>query len=101
MALELKKRGISQEQIAWTVVDRYPTAPGLVAAYKELIEKALLRFPEDKRDDAVLLFSAHSLPMASVGRGDPYVQEVAGTVQAVMEALGYSHSYRLIWQSKV
>lgn len=36
-----------------------------------------------------------------VNRGDPYPQEVGATVQRVMEKLGYSNPYRLVWQSKV
>lgn len=36
-----------------------------------------------------------------VNRGDPYPQEVGATVQRVMDKLGYSNPYRLVWQSKV
>ena len=36
-----------------------------------------------------------------VNRGDPYPAEVAATVQRVMEALDFSHPYRLVWQSQV
>ena len=39
--------------------------------------------------------------MTVVNRGDPYPQEVAATVQAVMERLGLSNPYRLVWQSQV
>ena len=50
------------------------------------------------------MFSAHSLPMSIVNRGDPYIAEVAGTVSAVMERLGkkgHRLSHRLVWQSQV
>ena len=53
------------------------------------------------RDDVVILFSAHSLPMSVVSRGDPYPQEVGATVHNVMEELGYCNPWRLVWQSKV
>ncbi|KAK7076200.1 hypothetical protein SK128_023220 [Halocaridina rubra] len=36
-----------------------------------------------------------------VGRGDPYAAEVGATVQLVMQELGFSNPYRLVWQSKV
>ena len=62
---------------------------------------ALQKFPEEKRGDVVLLFSAHSLPMSVVNRGDPYVLEVSATVAAVMDRLGHTNPYRLVWQSKV
>lgn len=50
--------------------------------------------------------AGHSAPIASlllqvVNRGDPYPQEVGATVHGVMERLGYSNPYRLVWQSKV
>jgi len=37
----------------------------------------------------------------NVNRGDTYPQEVAATVQHVMDQLGHSHPYFLVWQSKV
>lgn len=49
----------------------------------------------------MLLFSAHSLPMSVVNRGDPYVMEVSATVSAVMDRLKHSNAYRLVWQSQV
>jgi len=39
--------------------------------------------------------------MSVVNRGDPYVAEVAATVNAVMEKVGHTNPYRLVWQSKV
>lgn len=33
--------------------------------------------------------------------GDPYAAEVAATVYAVMQRLGFSNPYRLCWQSQV
>ncbi|XP_051267949.1 ferrochelatase, mitochondrial [Dicentrarchus labrax] len=85
----------------WSVIDRWPTHPLLVECFAEHISNELLKFPEGKRDDVVILFSAHSLPMAVVNRGDPYPQEVGATVQRVMERLGHCNPYRLVWQSRV
>lgn len=36
-----------------------------------------------------------------MNRGDPYPLEVSATVERVMDELGHSHCYRLVWQSKV
>lgn len=88
-------------KMRWSVIDRWPTHPLLVECFAEHISNELLAFPEDKRDDVVILFSAHSLPMAVVNRGDPYPQEVGATVQRVMERLGHCNPYRLVWQSRV
>ena len=36
-----------------------------------------------------------------MNRGDTYPSEIGATVQLVMQELGFSHPYRLVWQSKV
>ncbi|KAL6243277.1 ferrochelatase hem15 [Rhinocladiella similis] len=87
--------------ITWSVIDRWPTHPGLVEAFAQNIEAKLAEYPEERRKDVVILFSAHSLPMSVVNRGDPYPSEVAATVHAVMHRLGHSQPYRLCWQSQV
>jgi len=100
---ELFRRGKAGEMgdIEWSVIDRWGTHPGFIEAVAQNIEAALAKFPEATRSDAVLLFSAHSLPMSVVNRGDPYVMEVSASVAAVMERLGHSNPYRLVWQSQV
>ncbi|KAI1168837.1 hypothetical protein F5B18DRAFT_596899 [Nemania serpens] len=87
--------------IQWSVIDRWPVHPGLVDAFASNIEKTLAEYPEERRSQVVLLFSAHSLPMTVVNRGDPYPAEVAATVYAVMQRLKFSNPYRLCWQSQV
>ncbi|KAI0382116.1 hypothetical protein F5Y04DRAFT_254095 [Hypomontagnella monticulosa] len=87
--------------IQWSVIDRWPVHPGLVEAFASNIKKTLAEYPEDRRDEVILLFSAHSLPMSVVNRGDPYPAEVAATVYAVMQRLKFSNPYRLCWQSQV
>ncbi|KAK8161582.1 ferrochelatase [Phyllosticta citrichinensis] len=87
--------------IVWSVIDRWPVHPGLVEAFAQNIEATLKEYPAETRDQVVLLFSAHSLPMSVVNRGDPYPAEVAATVYAVMQRLGMKNPYRLVWQSQV
>lgn len=65
------------------------------------IEASLATYPSSTRDDVVLLFSAHSLPMSVVNRGDPYPAEVGASVSAIMARLGNKNPYRLVWQSQV
>ena len=91
----------SEGAITWSVIDRWPTHPGLVEAVAKNIQDQLVTYPEEKQKDVVLLFSAHSLPMSVVNRGDTYPAEVAATVYAVMQRLGFSNPYRLCWQSQV
>ena len=89
------------DTIQWSVIDRWPVHAGLVEAFAQLIEARLDTYPTHKRDQVILLFSAHSLPMSVVNRGDTYPAEVAATVYAVMERLGFRNQYRLCWQSQV
>jgi protoporphyrin/coproporphyrin ferrochelatase len=49
----------------------------------------------------LLLFSAHSLPLHIVDRGDPYPQEIGASVQAVLERLALPNRYLLAYQSEV
>jgi len=91
----------NKPNMKWTTIDRWPTHPGLVEAFTTNIQKELEKFPAEHRSDVVILFSAHSLPMTVVNRGDTYPAEVAATVNRVMEKLNYSNQYRLVWQSKV
>lgn len=104
--LEGTRAGIDPEagasgSIKWSVIDRWPVHPGLVEAFATNIEKTLQEYPPERRDKVMLLFSAHSLPMSVVNRGDPYPAEVAATVHAVMHRIGMKHPYRLVWQSQV
>lgn len=86
----------------WSIIDRWCTDPLLVEAFALRVKEQLAKFDNEKeRNRAVILFSAHSLPMKAVNRGDPYPAEVGATVQLVMERLGFSNPYRLVWQSKV
>lgn len=86
----------------WSFIDRWPVYPPLVNAFAQHISQVLdaIEDPADL-ESTVLLFSAHSIPMSVVDRGDSYPQEVAATVHAVMSALNFRWPYRLVWQSKV
>ncbi|KAK0550373.1 ferrochelatase hem15 [Tilletia horrida] len=102
---EIQKRkadGKPEGNIEWSLIDRWPTFPGLIEAFAGLIKTKLGELPEEVRHTTPIMFSAHSLPMQIVsGRGDPYPAEVAATVSAVMTRLGWSNPYRVTWQSQV
>lgn len=90
-----------ERTIEWSMIDRWPRDKCLVNPFAKLIQEKLEEFPKEDRDKVVILFSAHSLPMDIVNRGDSYPAEVAASVYAVMEKLNFSNPYRLVWQSKV
>jgi ferrochelatase len=90
-----------QNAFTWSLIDRWPVHPGFIAAMVETVREGLLQFPAEDRDKVLLLFSAHSLPLSVINRGDSYPQEVGATVHRVMEGLQFSHPYLLAYQSEV
>ncbi|EGU11382.1 Ca-transporting ATPase [Rhodotorula toruloides ATCC 204091] len=90
-----------RDEIQWSVIDRWGVHEGFVDAVARNIEASLQTYPSEVRDSVVLLFSAHSLPMSVVNRGDPYPPEVGASVSAIMARLGNRNPYRLVWQSQV
>ncbi|VDP67450.1 unnamed protein product [Schistosoma curassoni] len=86
----------------WSFIDRWPVFPPLVNSFANKILGELQSInDETERANTVLIFSAHSVPLSVVNRGDPYPQEVGATVHAIMKQLNFSWPYRLTWQSKV
>ena len=89
------------DRFSWSVIDRWYLHPGFIEAMVQRVREGLEGYPEEERGDVLLLFSAHSLPLEMVKRGDPYIREVSATVDAVVEALGGRHPFTLSWQSEV
>jgi ferrochelatase len=90
-----------RDAFRWSLSDRWPVHPGFVEAMTETVHDGLEGFAAEERDKVVLLFSAHSLPLAVIDRGDAYPQEVGATVQKVVERLGATNPYILAYQSDV
>jgi len=90
-----------RDAFEWSVIDRWPTHPAFVAAMAKKVREGLAQFAPDERDSVLLLFSAHSLPLSVIERGDAYPQEVGATVQAVMERLDFSNEFLLAYQSEI
>jgi ferrochelatase len=65
----------------------------------EKINEALARFPKPHRPEIV--FSAHSVPISVVEKGDPYQQQIEETVQFLMDRGKWRNHHRLCYQSKV
>jgi len=68
-------------------------------ALVERIDEALARFPDPERPEIV--FSAHSVPLAVIEKGDPYQRQIEETVGLVMQRGGWANRHRLCYQSKV
>jgi len=83
-----------------TVIDRYPTHPGYLDAVAENAKACLESVPGDRRSEATVLFSAHSLPKKFINEGDPYVDEVEACVAGVRERIGRDQPWLLSYQSR-
>jgi protoporphyrin/coproporphyrin ferrochelatase len=81
------------------VVDPFYRNTTYLDAVVEKVNEALARFPMLERPEIV--FSAHSIPMSIVEKGDPYQRQIEETVQLLMERGGWSNPHRLCYQSKV
>jgi len=68
-------------------------------AVVEKINQALSRFPVSGQPEIV--FSAHSIPMSVIEKGDPYQRQIEETVRLLMHRGGWSNPHRLCYQSKV
>jgi len=109
---QVRARGL-EEKFKWSIIDRWSLHSGFIEAVNERIQERMLDFDEDKRSKVVVVFSAHSVPMKVVNKGDHYVPEVCSTVKAVMEkwthtiaggdipGLNAPNRHILAWQSKV
>ena len=80
---------------------QYFDHPLLVQMFAEAITAAAATLPEDVRDEARLVFTAHSIPLRAASRCGPdlYSRQVAYTSALVAAAAGYP-TYDQVWQSR-
>lgn len=82
-------------------VKHWPDHPGYSALLRRTVDEAVTEAEHERGDaDEVIhvLFSAHSLPLKIVERGDPYPADVRRTIEAVAE--GLTHPWSLCYQSR-
>jgi ferrochelatase len=68
-------------------------------AVVEKVDQALSRFPAPEKPE--IIFSAHSIPMSVIEKGDPYQQQIEDTVRLLIERGRWNNPHRLCYQSKV
>jgi len=71
--------------------------PGFIEAMSDRVRDALEKLPAAKRQHALVLFTAHSLPM-SMARGCAYETQLAASSSLVAEAVKHER-WRLVYQS--
>lgn len=84
--------------IRMSFVKSYELHPLLIQALSVRVENALQRFPEEKRGDVRVIFTAHSLPEKILEMKDPYPDQLLATSQAIAEKTGVKH-WQFGWQS--
>ena len=80
-------------------IESFYRNPAYLDAVAHKVDEALHRFTDSLRPE--ILFSAHSVPVAVVEKGDPYQRQIEETVRLVMQRGGWSNAHRLCYQSKV
>jgi len=78
-------------------IHSYHDHPDYIAAVQELIRQTLAS--REHSADTHIVFSAHSVPVSYIRKGDVYQRQIEETVAKVMEGLPNPHS--LAYQSKV
>jgi ferrochelatase len=83
-----------------TIIDSWANHSSYLDAMAATALEALDRIPDDRRDDAVIVFSAHGVPEKLIHKGDPYLEETQLTVAGVSKRLGDRH-HELAFQSRL
>jgi ferrochelatase len=88
--VETVREAAAQASSPFTVMGpgNWGQEPRLTEAFATEVRAALERVPPAVRDRTRVLFSAHSLPVAVLRRGDPYEREVRASAAAVAAAVG-------------
>lgn len=95
--LKRAKEEAAARGIAFTGIEEYHLHPELIDALKKRVSEGLERLGGGS-SDAMVLFSAHSLPEKILEMKDPYPEQLLATSRAVAEAAGVEH-WQFTWQS--
>ena len=78
-----------------TVIPAWPAQPSYILALAENIKEGLAACGDPQ---TTIVYSAHSLPVTFIREGDPYVDHIKETIEAVEKAVG--RKGRLCYQSR-
>ncbi|AZB44782.1 ferrochelatase [Bacillus sp. FJAT-42376] len=81
-----------------TSVDSWYQEPKFIRYWSKRVQETFGAMPEEDREKAVLIVSAHSLPEKIIAAGDPYPDQLKETAELITEAAGVKH-YAIGWQS--
>jgi protoporphyrin/coproporphyrin ferrochelatase len=92
-------RRLFRDNVRVQAIETFYRHPLYLDTVVEKIDEALARFPESGCPEVV--FSAHSVPVSVIAKGDPYQRHIEETVELVMRRGGWRNHHRLCYQSKV
>ncbi|HEX8908382.1 MAG TPA: ferrochelatase [Anaeromyxobacteraceae bacterium] len=76
--------------------------PGWLEACACTVKDALAELPAAAREEALVVFSAHGLPMSEVRKGDPYPRYVEASARGVAERCGLPPGrWTVTYQSRI
>lgn len=91
---EAQKHGVSI-----TSVESWYDEPGFVQYWTEALRKVFEDMPKEHEENAVTIFSAHSLPEKILANGDPYPEQLQTTADLIAKQLQIQN-YEIGWQSE-
>ena len=86
---ELARRGLPDVEICY--VGDWHTHPGYIEANADHVRAALSQLPADARDDARVVFTAHSIPVAMAEKF-PYREQIEESARLVLSAVARGFS---------
>jgi protoporphyrin/coproporphyrin ferrochelatase len=92
-------RRLFRDELPVQTIETFYDHPLYLDAVVEKVDEALARFPESACPEIV--FSAHSVPVSIIDKGDPYQRQIEETMEMVMQRGRYRNRHRLCYQSKV
>ncbi|HTY63969.1 MAG TPA: ferrochelatase [Acidobacteriota bacterium] len=95
-----EKRGLSARMEITTVTSWFDE-PLYIEAMADLIREGLRGFSGGGEEKIHLLYTAHSIPLSYVEKGDPYLEQTKRSVELINALLGNVHPFTLAFQSKV
>lgn len=79
-------------------VESWYSEPKFIQYWATRVKQTFDLIDEEKRQKAVLIVSAHSLPEKIIAAGDPYPNQLQETANLIAQAAGIEH-YEIGWQS--
>jgi ferrochelatase len=87
-------------RIKWSVIQSFNSHPSYLKLIANSIISKLEEFPKEERDQVNIIFSAHSLPLSIIKKGDIYQHEIKRNIQKIISLLRLPNPMYLGWQSQ-